>query len=342
MKKVLSYQEFLNEQLLLELSSNSTLYHRSPIKLKVGDKIQPKKNKDGQHWLQSSMMEVALEEFRKRNFPDRPSRFSAIYTTPYPRSRFVDKGYLYAVQPIGECFMTDSMLIDELQNQFDRQFYDFDFDRSTELRERVKAGDKSALDDIVWMLPHWEAKKYWEGYSASSRELRQNLEILCEGAIVTEVIDDDRLKFDQDITIESEGLKARMTLFINSRDSKTEMSKEEAEKFLESVKKEIFTSDVKVTPKTYTKPGDGVNGSDEYFYDLEGTLKKGAKLKTTFVKNSIYNKSEERNTKYTRIGFNFYLGRKLYKAQDKSPYYSFEASDYMNRSVYDMGKYFRK
>jgi hypothetical protein len=92
MKNVKSFQEFINEQLLLELSSNSTLYHRSPIKLKVGDKIQPRKNKEGQHWLQSSMMEVALEELRKKEFPDRPSRFECIYASPYPRSRFVDKG----------------------------------------------------------------------------------------------------------------------------------------------------------------------------------------------------------------------------------------------------------
>lgn len=342
MNKVKTFDEFINEHFLLELSSNSTLYHRSPIKLKVGDKIQPKKNKDGQHWLQSSMMEIALEEYRKRNFPDRPSRFDAIYTTPYPRSRFVDKGYLYVVKPIGKYFMTDSMLIDEILRDFDREFYNMDYDRTKELRDKVKKRNKEALDELVWMLPSWEAKKYWEGYSMAAKNLRQNLEILCDSAIVTEVIDDDRLKVGQDVTIKNEGLKARMTLFINSKDSKKEFTKEEADKFLDKVKKEIFTKDVKVKPKTYTKPGEGINGSDEYFYELEGTLKKGAKLQIAYARNSIYNKSEERNTKYTVLRLNFYLGRKLYRKSNKNPSFSFDVSDYMNRGIYDISKFFRK
>jgi hypothetical protein len=238
--------------------------------------------------------------------------------------------------------MTDSMLIDEIIRQFDREYYDLDYEETKELREKVLAGDKGAIEELVWMLPTWEARKYWEGYESASPNLRQNLEILCDGAIVTEVIDDSRLKTGQEVTINEEGLKARMTLFINSKDSKKEYTKEEADKFIDNIQKEIFTKDVKITPKTYTKPGEGLNGSDEYFYDIEGILKQKAKFKISFVRSSIYDKSEERHVKYTRIGLEFYLGKKLYSSKDKSPYYSFEASDYQNRGIYDMSRYFNK
>jgi len=49
---------------LFELSENSTLYHRSSKKLKVGDIIKPKKIK-GSHWLEQNEMELALEHLRK-------------------------------------------------------------------------------------------------------------------------------------------------------------------------------------------------------------------------------------------------------------------------------------
>jgi len=342
MKLIKDFRAFLSDSVLLELSSNSTLYHRSPIKLKVGDRIQSRKNKDGRHWLQDSLVEIALEEFRKRNFPNRPSRFNAIYTTPYPRSRFVDKGYLYAVQPVGEVFMTDSMLIDEINDYFSRSLSDLDFDEQGDIRSRVLSGDKNAVDEIVYMLPYSEAGLYWRGILNRPVSMRKNIEVLCEGAIVTEIINDNRLKNGDVIKIESDGLIAKMDLFINSKSSKIEMTKEESDDFLDQIKKEIFTDDVKITQMSHAKPGKGINGSDEYFYRIIGQLRPGSKLKISYVQSSIYNKHDEIHTKYSNIMFDFYLGKTLYQRNDNKPPFRLETSYIDNKGVYDMSKFFKK
>ena len=93
MKEIIpTFENYMFSDALFELSNNSTLYHRSPIKLSVGDTIVPNR-KGGTHWLESKGCELALEQLRKQKYKDRPSRFECIYATAIPRSRFVDKGY---------------------------------------------------------------------------------------------------------------------------------------------------------------------------------------------------------------------------------------------------------
>ena len=48
-----TFESYVLNNALFELSNNSTLYHRSPIKLNVGDTIVPKKE-GGSHWLESN------------------------------------------------------------------------------------------------------------------------------------------------------------------------------------------------------------------------------------------------------------------------------------------------
>ena len=112
-----------NEYIINELSNNSTLYHRTTEKLKVGDIIKPNKTK-GTHWLEKNNMELALEGLREQKYSKKPSRFSCIFSSVIPRSRFVDKGYLYTIRPIGKMHMPDSTLIDQMDRKFNDNFMD--------------------------------------------------------------------------------------------------------------------------------------------------------------------------------------------------------------------------
>ena len=106
----------INEALLCEYtpSPNVTLYHRSYVKFDVGQVLTAQKDlKTGKHWLASRRCERDLEDYRKKHHPELPSRFDCVYATLEPRSRFLNKGYLYAVEPIGKMFVADSTLIDQ-------------------------------------------------------------------------------------------------------------------------------------------------------------------------------------------------------------------------------------
>jgi hypothetical protein len=331
--------------LICELSENSTLYHRSPIKLKVGDTIMPKKDKDGSHWLQSKVSEIALEELRKREYQDRPSRFTCIYATAHPRSRFVDKGYLYAIKPIGKVFMTDSNLIDKIDNDFDRNLENeySDWDYKLDFIKKVKAGDKNALSELRYYLSY-EADAYWRG---TQRGDIKTLEILCESAIVTEEINEaKRLRVNDDVTIDSEGLSARIQIWINSKHNcKRIFSDDEAKELIAKFKSDVFINSSVL--KETIKPGEGKDGNTEYYLEGTGVLKPGLKLKITFVQSSLLKPNagssyEDRDpTKYTRLMYDLYLDGYLYKRSDEAPLIRFESWDFQNHGVYDFSKFFK-
>ena len=249
----MSFKTFLEQyELLLELSSNTPLYHRSPIKLKVGDKIKPKKDKEGHHWLEDKEFEKALEYYRQTEHKDKPSRFEAIYSTPIPRSRFTDKGYLYVVKPTGKMFMTDSGLIDIMAREFsDRRyggFSDPDFER------------KYTDEELTYQfLDQYNADKYWKGGGIRRNNI-EDAEVLSEGAEVLEYIPDNerRLRDGDKVTVNKSGvLGGSISVYMNKFESNDPVKKE----IEEFVKSEVF--------------------------DRKGKLKKGTKLELTSVKSTL-------------------------------------------------------
>ncbi len=154
----------LIREILLEYSVNpsSTLYHRSPHDFKVGDILTAQMDpKTGEHWLASKEVERDLEKLRKKSYPDLPSRFNCVYLSFVPRSRFLAKGKLYAVEPIGKMHVVNSQIIDELS--------------------QTKYPSYSLMEE------------YWQG-SEPYRSNLNDLEVLATSARVVEVVDEDNGK----------------------------------------------------------------------------------------------------------------------------------------------------
>jgi hypothetical protein len=155
----------LIQDILLEydVAPNATLYHRSDVKFKVGDVLTAQKDpKTGEHWLASRRAEKDLEAYRKKNHPDLPSRFNCIYASFSPRSRFLGKGRLYAIEPIGKTFVADSKIIDQM-----------------------------AINDADGYGSYSEIEEYWAGVEPSRHNI-MNAEVLMDSARVVEVIDEQQ------------------------------------------------------------------------------------------------------------------------------------------------------
>lgn len=157
----------VREGLMLEydVQPGVRLYHRSHVKFKVGDILTAQNDpKTGQHWLADRDYEKALERVRKDLHPDLPSRFDCVYASFVPHSRFLRKGHLYVIEPIGKVFVTDSKIIDEMGES---RHYNY----SSVLR-------------------------YWEGVEPERWNIA-DLEALMTSARVVEVIEEKaRLKFN--------------------------------------------------------------------------------------------------------------------------------------------------
>jgi len=155
-------REFLRQALLeYNISPKATLYHRSIADFKPGTILTARKRPEtGQHWLASREHERKLEEYRTTKHPELPSRFECVYGSFHPRSRFLDKGKLYAIQPIGRTFTTNSNLIDEIKHRWD---------------------DEREISDLV--------AQYWEGVEPE----RANIfitEVLMDSARVIELVEE--------------------------------------------------------------------------------------------------------------------------------------------------------
>lgn len=341
-----TFEEFIINDMLFELSQNSTLYHRSSKKLKIGDKIFPKLKK-GSHWLELKSMEIALEYLRQKEYSNRPSRFSCIYASVIPRSRFIDKGYLYAIKPVGNLFMTDSRLIDKLGESFDRNMYDRynDFEEHKELIKKAKEGDINALEELRYMLPY-DANLYWKG---TQKAPIKDLEILCESAIVTEEIEENtkRLKINQTVKITEEKLYANLTLFFNSKNNaKESFTEEQIQKLVEEIRTTVFSDDVKIEDKEYSRKEKDKHGNQSAVIEFSGILKKGAKLKITYVQSGLTNSTitnwdNEHVKRYSSVMFDFYIGKKLYQRKDKAPLFRFDLNSYRNEKIWDVSKYMK-
>jgi len=259
---MIKLKNLLKEYLLTELSENSTLYHYSSQEMKVGDVIKPKLNKEGQHWLTSLPSELALEEFRKENYPDKPSRLNCIFSSMIPKTRFITKGILYTIKIRGNSFITDSRLIDKMHEDFDRKLYDGD---AYKYLKDFKKNPK----ELIYYLDTFYAYRYWTAkWLDFSKSNWKNLEILSDSAIVTSVLGKDKSTFtfgDVVKITESNKIAAHISYYDSSiKDKKT--SPDELFDKLKSKFSKIMTA---TKEKSYS-------GGDSY--TLSGYLKKDEKF----------------------------------------------------------------
>lgn len=209
--------------LLKEMSANATLYHRSHRIYKVGDKIKPEDRKA----VLEDPCERALELYRKQFYPDAPSRFTSVFATTVPRSRFRTKGHLYTVR-IGtgsKWMMTDSYLIDEIKELYNREMYDQKFFAAADMAELTD-------DQIMLYLNGNRADEYWRGKSWGDSE---RLEVVAEELIVTEVDIENFPSIGDQFKVVKE-LPAQITTYF------------EPTKYSPEVFKNIFKKYLKATP----------------------------------------------------------------------------------------------
>jgi hypothetical protein len=114
---------FLSEilkSILLEISHDTVLYHRSMKKFKVGDIIKPTNTAESGHYG-SSAVEIYMEAYRQEFFSDSPPRGKCIYCSVVPNSAFFGKGYLYEVKPRGRFLVTLASLINQIGGVWSRE-----------------------------------------------------------------------------------------------------------------------------------------------------------------------------------------------------------------------------
>jgi hypothetical protein len=178
-------KSILLEGILLEydVNPNATLYHRSNKDFKVGDILTGQvEQSTGKHWLEDRQAERWIELERRDHFPNLPSRFNCVYASFIPRSRFLAKGKLYAIEPIGAMHVTNSRIIDDLWN--------------------------SNYPD------HYEIKRYWEGVEPTQGNIG-DLEVLLSKARVTAIIDEShRLRENEWFKFEPDAPEINCSLYV--------------------------------------------------------------------------------------------------------------------------------
>lgn len=361
---MIKLKDILREVLLSEITENTTLYHRSPIKLNPGDIILPRKDTSGKHWLESKEAEIALEAIRRKENPTAPSRFNCVYSTLIPRSRFVDKGYLYAIKPKGNIHIANSVLIDDIGEKFDRAMYDYfnDSDKR-EYLEQMKADNFDGYLQMLLSLVPYDAYYYWEKNHMSQSYIRHNLkniEVLSNSAIVIEeIVESEKatpFKIDDKVRVtESDKLYVyKAYLYINTPDygktDKTKLSDTDMNNIVEHIKMNVIDAggkDTKVEIKKHNP-----NTKDEYtVVAFTGTLKKGAEFYIASLRHQMalpQDSDENIYMKYDSITLDLIVdGKRIYTDASKN-----DMAIYTRISVrpsydkqyeqYNIAKYFKK
>ena len=344
---MIKLSHLLLEQLLREISTDTPLYHRSLRKMNVGDAIEiPKDLTTNKHYLANKMGELAMEQERLLEAPDAPSRLNCVYSSLIPRSRFVDKGYLYRVKPTGRIFVADSTLIDTIMERFDREYYERVSRYDQQDRKEIEQDLLQNPSKLTNYLPR-EAYEYWMGekpnIAAFGKAALRDIEVLSDGAIVTEVVSESEkstpfVMGDDVVVTESNKLKASLDLYINSKtmakgeEVKSDLTEQEINDLLNYIGNEIF---------------DGVKSENKYgAINFKGYLKKGAKLKIISLASNIRGgRDNTKKGKYETIMFDFYYNNKLIsrnkKVNDKNITHRFTIG-FWDNEVYDYSKYLKK
>jgi hypothetical protein len=303
---MIKLKDILLEILLKEIDEKTTLYHRSPIKLKEGDTIKPNKDESGHHWLESKFAESALEFLRQEENPNAPSRFDCVYSSVIPRSRFVDKGYLYEIKPKGKIHIADSSIIDDLNERFERNILDdYGFEYADKLKQMKSNNSDRYKSELISFLPD-SAYDYWKGAKPTKSNLK-NIEVLSDSAIVVrEVIESEKatpFKVGDKVEVtESNKLYLYFkTIYVNSSDygeSKKQFSSDEIDKMVKYLKTNVIDSSGTVIRE------DQDWAREKYtIISVDGTLKKGSQFFIANLKHKMafVNDYDDRKSKYSLI-----------------------------------------
>lgn len=338
--------ELLNEELLKELSDNSTLYHHSIKLMNPGEEIKIHKDpKTHQHWLKNSKFEKALDYFRQKYYPNRPSRFNSIYSTPIPRSRFADKGYLYVIKPSGNMFMTNSQLIDSMHEDFNRKFYTDSVESEFQYKYGADWLKQIIPRDYLFCLDEHDADNYWNGASGNIKDL----EILSEKAIVIERIENkNELISNRKVEVTENGklyCSANFYFYLQNSNNDNTLnynSIHEIESEIEKIKKLFFNIEYHTVEQR-----DAFN--DQYVaFQISGTL---AAHTQYMIINTILTKYFDISTnelkhagKYKFIQVIPIINNKILNYKRRHPYSNMKImNSYTNEypMVYDFGKYLK-
>tara|TARA_R110000822_G_scaffold4773_2_gene20443 strand:- start:97 stop:1188 length:1092 start_codon:yes stop_codon:yes gene_type:complete len=172
-----------NTLLEYKLQDGVTLYHRAfESDLLPGTLISSQNNAKNSGRHKSRPGEVALERYRRENFPDLPSRLAGAFATLQPQSRFSSFGHLYEVTPVGNSIAVDSLIVDKIWEKAGE----------INMEQREMGSDDPYEEDIFYEIA-WLAKRYWSGVKVTRENIR-NVEVLAnEFKVIRRVQQEHRL-----------------------------------------------------------------------------------------------------------------------------------------------------
>jgi hypothetical protein len=342
------------KSLITEIPEKLVTYHRSLKTFKPGEVLSAQKmGETGRHHYQEDWFEIAMEAYRKRYAPDKPSRMNCVFSSFIPRSRFVDRGYLYLVRPQGKILITDSLLIDNNRRRFEDSFYGSSgYEEFSKAKKRPWDVSAEEAEHLSYDLPY--AGTYWDGMPPSQQNL-QSAEVLSDTALVINQLAEDprRLKVREVVEVtESDKIPAKLDLYFVYDTNQDDKGKdthyhtaEEMDKVADGLVKHLFSSvkSSKGEDSTWGKPENKLR-----FHHTIGFLRKGVQLKIGYVQSKLMYKhyDDSDRGKYSMMSFGFfYNGKWFEKGEHKrlNPSFSLEYYPYdASMNVRDIGKYLRR
>jgi hypothetical protein len=182
-------RQLIREQLILELDiqPGATLYHRSRNpNLKAGEVLGGEDAPDAKGPHRNKRVEKVLEEIRKRDFPNAPSRLTGAFATLQPATRFASYGHLYTVEAVGKTLVANSGLIDRMWDEGGRA----ESDAMSDYNYKPNEQQQKWVDQAIRRAISWEATAYWEGARVDKANIR-DIEVVAEGLKVTSRVDEE-------------------------------------------------------------------------------------------------------------------------------------------------------
>jgi len=267
MNKLEKIIAILDNEILLEISERTILYHYSENEYEEGEIVDYKKllpSEKEKRWLENKFIEKKLEEFREKFAPHRPSRFKSVFCSVVPSSAFKGKGILYEVKPIGKTFTTFAYLINEINKTFNDVSYIYAakigvLDNEEEFNKYKWKTNKEKLYQLF--ADYWKVKAKIDREIYTPRNLeslmKKNpkwIEILCEKAKVIKVVGrpseylkkGDKVRFKETIKVSYYGYDAS-----GNKKVSDEKKKKIIKDFNGKVDKESFLKDdwILIIPK---------------------------------------------------------------------------------------------
>lgn len=264
---MIKLKEIVQSFILSEISENTILYHRSNDIFKEGDILNPKKKFGDDHHQKNNKLQQYLENYRKENFPDKPSRLNCVFCSVIPNSAFMNRGYLYEVTPIGKTHITLAFFINKINTLFSEEKYFQTRDDMVSISDYIDRYGKedgmrrykSYQDEIeqhVMYLIKSDLDKYcewyWKGVNYNGDSYKKDtkwVEVLCEQVKVKRVYGSSSLKVfkPNDIIKNKDEIQLEVYTFngkIYKSNGNVQHSEEETKKIFSKLKQKRVKVDV--------------------------------------------------------------------------------------------------